>query len=149
MQTGNYYLSAHHRNHLGVMSATAVNVGETPVVVDFSQEATRTYGEHARVIATGAALLWAGNTSSDERIIAQGPTNDSSTVLSDVLLAAGNSALTTNYKLNGYQATDANMDGLTIFAGPSNDVDLLLGNVLLHPVNSTTSANYIIRQQLP
>ncbi|MDQ5769498.1 hypothetical protein [Thiothrix subterranea] len=149
LQTGNYYLSAHHRNHLGVMSATAVNVGETPVVVDFSQEATRTYGEHARVIATGAALLWAGNTSSDERIIAQGPTNDSSTVLSDVLLAAGNSALTTNYKLNGYQATDANMDGLTIFAGPSNDVDLLLGNVLLHPVNSTTSANYIIRQQLP
>ncbi|OQX16245.1 MAG: hypothetical protein BWK73_04300 [Thiothrix lacustris] len=149
LPAGYYYLSAHHRNHLGIMSATALNFGATPTAVDFSKEATATYGEHARVIATGAALLWAGNTSSDERIIAQGPTNDAGSVLSGVLLAAGNSAFTTNYKLNGYQATDANMDGLTIFAGPSNDVDLLLGNVLLHPINSTTSANYIIRQQLP
>ncbi|UOG93246.1 MAG: hypothetical protein L3K52_05805 [Candidatus Thiothrix sulfatifontis] len=149
LPAGNYYLSVRHRNHLGIMSATALNFGETPLTVDFSSGTTATYGEHARVSVAGTALLWAGNTSNDERIIAQGPTNDSGSVLSGVLMAAGNSAFTTNYKLNGYQATDANMDGLTIFAGPSNDVDLLLGNVLLHPVNSTTSANYIIRQQLP
>lgn len=146
---GSYFLSAHHRNHLGVMSATALDFGATTTVVDFSKTTTSTYGEHARVTAAGVALLWAGNTSSDERIIAQDPTNDSGTVLSSVLLATGNSAYTTNYKRNGYEATDTNMDGLSIFAGSSNDVDLVLGNVLLHPINSTASANYIIRQQLP
>lgn len=131
------------------ISTTLLDFGATTTVVDFSKTTTRTYGEHARVIATGVALLWAGNTSSDERIIAQGPTNDSGTVLSSVLLATGNSAYTTNYKRNGYETTDTNMDALSIFAGPSNDVDLVLGNVLLHPNNSTASANYIIRQQLP
>ncbi|SDZ75259.1 hypothetical protein SAMN05660964_00136 [Thiothrix caldifontis] len=149
IEPGNYYLSVHHRNHLAVMSASAIAFGDTTVMVDFSQENTVTYGNHARTLSGKVALLWAGNTRGDEQIIAQGPANDSGSVLSDILLATDNTAYSTNYKLNGYQATDTNLDGLTIFAGPSNDVDLLLGNVLLHPVNSTFSANYIIRQQLP
>lgn len=149
VEPGNYYVSAHHRNHLGAMSASAITLGNTPVMVDFTQENTATYGSHARILSPGRALLWVGNTNADDQIIAQGPSNDSGSILSNVLLAADNSAYTTNYKLNGYQATDTNMDGITIFAGPSNDIDLLLGNVLLHPVNSTFSANYIIRQQLP
>ena len=122
--------------------------GGTPVMVDFSQASTAT-GDNARVMAAGTALLWAGNTNGDAQIISQGPTNDSGSVLSNVLMTPDNSAYTTNYKLGGYLATDTNMDGISIFAGPSNDVDLLLGNVLLHPVNSTFSSNYIIRQQLP
>lgn len=146
---GDYYVSAHHRNHLGIMSATALTLGKTPVMVDFSQESTATYGDHARLLSGGVSLLWAGNTNADDRLIAQGPATDSGSILSNVLMAADNGTYTTNYKLVGYQATDTNMDGLTIFAGPSNDVDLLLGNVLLHPVNSTFSANYIVRQQLP
>jgi hypothetical protein len=118
-------------------------------MVDFSEETTSTYGDHARFLSGKKAMLWAGNTNADEYLIAQGPSNDAGSILSNVLLAKENSAYTTNYKLSGYQATDTNMDGLSIFAGPANDVDLLLGNVLLHPVNSTFSANYIVRQQLP
>lgn len=149
VEPGNYFVSAHHRNHLGTMGAAALALGGTPVMVDFSQASTATYGDNARAMAAGTALLWAGNTNGDAQIISQGPANDSGSVLSNVLMTPDNSAYTTNYKLGGYLATDTNMDGISIFAGPSNDVDLLLGNVLLHPVNSTFSSNYIIRQQLP
>jgi hypothetical protein len=149
VEPGHYYLSAHHRNHLGAMSAAAIALGATPIMVDFSEETTSTYGDHARFLSGKKAMLWAGNTNANEYLIAQGPSNDAGSILSNVLLAKENSAYTTNYKLSGYQATDTNMDGLSIFAGPANDVDLLLGNVLLHPVNSTFSANYIVRQQLP
>lgn len=146
---GDYYVVVKHRNHLGVMTASTVTLGGTPVMIDFSKENMSAYGNYARTKQDGVALLWAGNTNADSQIIAQGPANDSGSILSKVLLTPGNNAYTTNYKLNGYQATDTNMDGVTIFAGPNNDVDLLLGNVLLHPVNGTFSSNYIIRQQLP
>jgi hypothetical protein len=146
---GKYYVSAHHRNHLGIMSATTLALDNVPLLVDFSKSTTNTYGTHARLLSGEQALLWAGNTNADGFLIAQGPTNDAGAILSNVLMAVDNSAYTTNYKLSGYQATDTNMDGLSIFAGPSNDVDLLLGNVLLHPVNSTFSANYIVRQSVP
>ncbi len=149
VEPGNYYLSAHHRNHLGIMSASAVALDSTAVIIDFSKATTATYGNHARTLSGDVALLWAGDTNSSNQIIVQGPSNDAGSILSTLLMAEGNSAYTTNFKLNGYLATDTNMDGISIFAGPSNDVDMLLGNVLLHPVNSTFSANYIIRQQLP
>lgn len=150
IEPGNYLVSVHHRNHLGAMTAQAIPLGSTPAMIDFSKVETATYGSHAQTTVAGTtALLWAGNTNTDAQIIAQGPANDSGSVLSQVLLTSGNPAYSTNYKLAGYLATDTNMDGLSIFAGPSNDVDLLLGNVLLHPVNGTFSSNYIIRQQLP
>lgn len=149
VEPGDYYVAVHHRNHLGIMTATLVTLGGIPAMVDFSKESTATYGNHARTIQDGIALLRAGDNNVDKQIIAQGPSNDPSTILSNVLLTPENSTYTTNYKLNGYRDADTNMDGLTIFAGPSNDVDLMLGNVLLHPANGTFSSNYIIRQQLP
>ena len=148
-QPNTYYLTVQHRNHLGVMTANALNLGPTVTSIDFSQLSTPTYGEHAQFIGQNKALLWAGNANQDERLIAIGPANDISSVLVDVLTATQNTAVSTNYKVAGYQATDTNMDGNTIFTGPGNDIDLLLGNILVHPVNTTFSANYIIYRQLP
>lgn len=147
--SGDYYVSTHHRNHLAAMTAQPVTLGSLVSVLDFSQPTLATYGENARYVSGNMALLWAGNTNTDSQIIAQGPANETNRMLSDVLLASENTAVTTNYKLPGYANTDTNMDGLTIYAGPSNDIDLMMGNVLLHPVNGNFNANYIIRQQLP
>jgi hypothetical protein len=147
---GNYYVSVRHRNHLGVMTAAPVNITSSPVVmVDFTKTTTAVYGKDARITSGTMALLWAGNANVDTRAIANGPSNDTGVILGDVLLAKDNLSVSTNYRLNGYQATDINMDGISIFAGPFNDVNLLLGNILLHPGNSTFSANYIINQQVP
>ena len=149
---GNYYITVRHRNHLGIMTATALNVAPSPVAtVDFTKANTATYGQNARYIdATGtAAQMWAGNANLDARAIANGPANDTGVILGEVLQAKDNASVSTNYRLSGYQNTDINMDGLTIFTGPYNDVNLLLGNTLLHPGNTSNSANYIINQQLP
>ncbi|MDD5395109.1 MAG: hypothetical protein PHE17_18975 [Thiothrix sp.] len=148
---GNYYVSVRHRNHLGVMTAAPVSITATApgTLVDFTNTSTALYGKDSRITYGTTALLWAGNANTDLRAIANGPSNDTGVILGDVLLAAGNTSVSTNFRFNGYQPTDINMDGVTIFAGPSNDVNLLLGNVLLHPSNSTISANYIINQQLP
>lgn len=149
VEPGSYYVAVKHRNHLGVMTANPVALGGVPAMIDFTKESTSTYGSHARVSLGGTALLWAGNNNNDGLIISQGPSNDLTQVLSNILATEGNVTYNTNYKLSGYRATDINMDGITIFAGPSNDVDLALGNVLTHPANISFSSNYIIRQQLP
>ena len=149
---GNYYVSLRHRNHLGVMTAAPVTISSTSVpTVDFTKPTTTVYGKESRISANSGtvSLLWAGNANTDLRSIANGPSNDTGVILGDVLLAKDNLSVSTNFRLNGYQPTDINMDGITIFAGPSNDVNMLLGDVLLHPGNSTFSANYIINQQLP
>lgn len=149
VEAGRYFIAIKHRNHLGAMTAAPLTLSAVPAMVDFSQKSMLTYGENAQVHQADTLLLWAGNTNADAYLIAQGPANDSGKILSSVLTTPANSQYTTNYKLEGYLATDTNMDGVGLFAGPSNDLDLLLGNVLLHPVNTTFSANYIIRQQLP
>ena len=134
------------------MTAAPVTISASSVpTVDFTKPSTTVYGKDARITANSGtvALLWAGNANTDIRAIANGPSNDTGVILGDLLLAKDNLSVSTNFRMNGYQPTDINMDGITIFAGPSNDVNTLLGNVLLHPGNSTFSANYIINQQLP
>ncbi len=144
-----YYVALHHRNHLGVMTASALNLNSSVTMVDFTQPTTLTYGSYAQTTVKNTSVLWAGNSNQDARIIASGPANDVSPVLIGILTTSDNASASTNYKLEGYQATDTNLDGITIFAGPSNDLDLVLGNVLLHPVNNTFSANYIVKRQVP
>ncbi|WP_169314649.1 cadherin domain-containing protein [Thiothrix nivea] len=147
---GNYYVSVRHRNHLGVMTATALPLGGLASMVDFTQTATPTYGSHARFEAGGTALLWAGDANQTQQIIAQGQFNDISLILGNVLIKDGkNLDASSNYRLRGYEATDINMDGITLYAGPGNDVNLLLGNVLLHPANTSFAANFILHGTLP
>jgi hypothetical protein len=151
--TAGYYVAVRHRNHMGIMTNAGVGLSATPKLVDFTDANVLTYGSNARLVAGSKALMWAGNANdyanNSYAIIAQGPDNDTSSILGNVLLASGNTTASTNYRLNGYRISDLTMDGVAIFAGPSNDVNLLLGNVLMHPGNSTNSANFVINEQLP
>ena len=150
MVSGDYYVAIHHRNHLGVVTASAVSLNpSTATLVDFTKTSTAVWGSNARIMSGGNAMLWAGNANLDTRIIANGPSNDTGVIMGSLLMDPANLSVSSNYQLAGYQDTDINMDGLSIFAGPSNDVNLLLGNILLHPGNNTFSANYIISRQMP
>lgn len=146
---GPYYVVLKHRNHLGVMSAQAINLNAASTLIDFTQASTATYGQEARLIVGNTALLWAGNANDDDKVIVSGPMNDISEILTTILVNSDNIGISTNYRLTGYYKTDINLDGLTIFAGAANDIDVLLGNILLYPLNGSLSANYIIKQQVP
>lgn len=53
-----YYVSVFHRNHLGVMTGQAVQMGTT---IDFSDTTLNVYGAHSRATLGGRALLFGGD----------------------------------------------------------------------------------------
>ena len=147
---GNYYVAIRHRNHLGVMSSSAVNLMTTPTLIDFMNSTTKIYGDTAgRTQAKGISLLWAGDANMDARLISNGVGQDAGVIYAKILSAPLNSSFSSNFVVSGYNATDFTLDGDTIFTGPNNDTNILVANVLVYPANTNFNANYIVKSQLP
>jgi hypothetical protein len=152
VSSGNYYLAIRHRNHLGVMSALPVNFSNTIQITDFTIGSTATWGIHARrQLASGAWVLWGGNSNGDNKVKYQGGTNDANTTLNQVLNFSGNTSLAYNYDFAfGYFSGDCNMDGKVKYQGSGNDANVILSNVLNYPGNVGAAYNYdFLLQQLP
>ncbi|WP_157816208.1 hypothetical protein [Spirosoma pollinicola] len=152
---GSYYVSVKHRNHLGVMTASAVPLSVTGTSVDFRTSATGTYRvttsaiNQSQVTVAQGVALWGGNVVYDKSVIYQGTTNDVSAIANQV---KGPLNLTgaANYILNGYYTGDVNLDGRTIYQGNSNDVNYIYLNVTKnHPGNATGQNFFVIKEQLP
>nr|CAA6811118.1 MAG: FIG01200241: hypothetical protein [uncultured Thiotrichaceae bacterium] len=135
-----YQVAVRHRNHLTTLSQ-AIELSQATTSLDFTQTET---SDTTRYVSQNKAMLWAGNTDTNNQIVASGPDNDSNTLFTRVLTDSENASQIANFTLRGYDATDLNMDGSTLFAGPGNDINLLQANVLLHPGNTATSLNYIV-----
>ncbi len=156
-----YYVAIRHRNHLGVMTATAISTNTyTAPVVDFTSTSTPVYqysvGNPLRSSAPlatqeGLRALWAGNTTSDSRVVMQGPGNDVDPIFFDVLGDSGNTGGFSNYVRNNvYSVSDVDMNGRVIFQGPNNEVDNIFFELMGHPDNQTNQyVNFIIQQQIP
>lgn len=153
LTSGSYYVVVRHRNHLGVMSAQAIQLTSNTTLVDMTNLTNvykkAGYGNYPEYVQNGKAMLWAGNTNGDTQVIFQGPSTDVDPIFYRVLGDAANTGYIANYITTGYDVTDVNMDGTTIFQGPSNEVDNIFFNVVGHPENTSLLANYIIQQQLP
>jgi hypothetical protein len=90
---GSYFVAVIHRNHLGVMTNQAINMGTT---IDFSDPATQVYGgTGTRIIQQGKALLFAGDADGNGQV-----------QNTDDVLEWAPSAGTA-----GYRKADYNMDG--------------------------------------
>lgn len=146
---GNYQVAVRHRNHLGAMTLSALTLSGNPTLADFGSPTLATWGTHARMISDGKALLRTGDANHDGRIVTDGPDNDLTYLLGQVLIAPENTSYNVNYILNGYRTSDLSLDGNTIFSGVGNDGNLALGNILLHPANSAMNGNHIISEQVP
>jgi hypothetical protein len=144
-----YYVAVRHRNHIAVMTQSALALTNTTRAVDFTLFSTITYGFDGRYILNSTAFMWAGEANQDQFIIANGPDNDTSSVLSLVLMNPDNKLYNSNYILTGYKNADINMDGDVVFAGPENDLNIITANVLLFPSNKTFSGNYVVKGNLP
>ncbi len=149
LAAGDYYVAVRHRNHLGVMTTSALALSYDPVMVDFSATATPVYGQFARLTDGPVALLYAGDATTDKKLISDGPSNERVLMLSRVLTEPGNTSLSLNYLVQGYNVTDITLDGITIYDGPNNDVNVLAGNILTYPTNETFNANYVVQEQIP
>ncbi len=147
---GNYYVALHHRNHLAVMSGTALPLSSSTPLIDFSTMVDgASYGSNSQQQIGGLYALWMGDINGDNRVIAAGPENDQTDLLVAVLEHPANTAYNQNYIVTGYSDVDINLDGTIIAAGPDNDINLTLYSVMLHPDNTQSAANFVSETQVP
>lgn len=145
-----YYIAVRHRNHLGVMTATANPVTTTSAVsVDFTNIATLTYGTFSQRVDAGVNMLWGGDANGDKAIFYTGPSSDASPIFSKILFAPGNTFFSVSYTVDEYSIEDLNLDGRVIYTGPLTEVNVLFLNILLHPLNTSFSNSFTFSEQLP
>jgi hypothetical protein len=164
-----YYVTIRHRNHLGVMTATAEDL-RVDNTVDFSDNnAARSgvfdYGTNHPVAgatfdytglaqktdATSVKALWAGNSSGDDKVKYTAPNDDAFTAFVDVLSFPANTLFISNYNLGfGYDRGDINMNGQTKYTAPGDDRFTLFIEVLSYPLNTNFITNFnFFLEQLP
>jgi hypothetical protein len=120
---GGYHVAIKHRDHLGVMTAAPVNLGQSMSMLDFSLPATPVWGVDARKSNGPVSLLWAGDARGSGDIKYTGPNNDR-----DAILTAIGGSVPTN-TTTGYLREDCNMDGIVKYTGIANDRDIILVNI--------------------
>ena len=138
LATGSYYVAIRHRDHLGVMTASAVNLSGSAVTVDFTLTTTATYGSSAQKQTGTKMLLWAGDATGNGVLKYTGSGNDRD----PIILAVGGST-PNNTVSNVYDRRDTNLDGVIKYTGSGNDRDIILTNV------GSTTPNNTRTQQLP
>lgn len=121
--SGSYYVSVHHRNHLGVMTEFPQQLGTAPSMLDFTQPYITTYGTEARKYVFPDMVLWAGDVNHDGMLRYVGEDNDRD----PILLGIGGNAPTNS--IMGYKLEDVNLDGAVKYVGEDNDRDPILVNV--------------------
>ncbi len=122
--TGSRYVAVRHRNHLGVMIASPIDLSNGPAVVDFTDPTTPVYGTEAMAtLSNGSKALWTGDVNGDGRIQYTGIANDRDRLLTVV----GGSVPTAT--IGGYLLEDLDLDGTVRYTGTNNDRDRILQNI--------------------
>ncbi len=152
-EAGDYYVVIKHRNHLGIMSNSALSLSNTVTTVDFTDRNNQiTYGTNAQTnfgMPADIVAMWCGNVNGDTVVQYSGTTPDAPAILSTVLNDAGNFLNFPTYIVSGYDSNDVNMDGNTQYAGTNPDTPFILQNILTHPGNFLNFSTYQITEQLP
>jgi hypothetical protein len=116
-----YRVAIHHRNHLGVMTASSIALSSIPTTIDFTDPTTATYGTNAQQNINGTMVLWPGDTDFNGTVRYTGAGNDR-----DVVLQAIGGTVPTNIVSNVYSPNDVNLDGNIMYTGQNNDRDVIL-----------------------
>ncbi|MCB9170746.1 MAG: choice-of-anchor B family protein [Flavobacteriales bacterium] len=120
---GNYHIAVRHRNHLGIMTADALEVSVAMRQYDLTDGSVALHGTDPQKELNGTGLMWAGDALPDGVIKYAGTTNDRDRILTTI----GGSTPTAT--VNGYRIEDVTLDGVIKYAGAQNDRDPILVNV--------------------
>ncbi|NQY30848.1 MAG: hemagglutinin protein [Flavobacteriaceae bacterium] len=151
--SSNYYVVIKHRNHLGIMSSSAIALSSSPTTVDFNNSASQiTYGSNAQTtfgMPSGVIGMWAGNVNGDNVIQYTGATPDSPSILSNSLNDPSNFLNLPTYVVMGYNVNDVDMNGGAQYTGALPDTPFILQNTLSHSGNFLNLSTYSILEQIP
>lgn len=124
MPAGGYRLALRHRNHLGVVTASALALGAEVVQVDLTTGSVPLLGGTQATKALGGwQVLYAGDVNGDDVLRYTGEQNDRDLILQ----AIGGQVPTATAQ--GYRVEDVTLDGVVAYTGPANDRDLILQNI--------------------
>jgi len=142
LENGNYFIVVRHRNHLGVMSATAQALSSTVASYNFTTDNTKGYnldGNNTpmKQLTAGLFGLWGGDINHDGQVYYYGPGSDAESLTLDYL---HNNA--ENSYNNLYEDGDINMDGQTFYFGPGSDIEWLTN----YPLGGNSNDGYLFEQ---
>jgi len=156
-----YYVTIKHRNHLGIMTSSAITLSNTVAVVNFTDANNQiTYGTNAQTsfgIQNGVVAMWSGDSSGEGQLNYLGSQSDVPNIRSQVFNDPNNSVFggppVATYGSLGYYRTDINMDGVSYYAGGTSDVLIIRNNIFNNPSNSVFGGppvgTFLFTQQLP
>lgn len=123
---GNYRVAVRHRNHLGVMTGTAIALTANPsnALIDLRLSGTTVHGTNARTAVNGVMCLWPGDGGFDGRVKYTGDGNDRDPILQRV-----GGVTPTATVPNVYSPVDMNLDGVVKYTGDANDRDIILQTI--------------------
>jgi hypothetical protein len=139
---GQYYVSVKHRNHLGVMTASALNFTMDVQPVDFT--ASIPVWINGQIINSprrqigNVYTLWGGNANFNKNTKYNGLNNDK-----EFILGALGGTTSANNIAYGYRPEDLNMDHKVKYNGTDNDRSVIVGNI------GISAPNTIISQHTP
>ena len=132
--SGSYYIVVRHRNHLGVMSATAQALTTSSASYDFTTGNAQAYsgagtdGNNTPMALLSGGLygMWGGDANDDGQVYYISSGNDVDAILNNYLFGDA-----INGYNNLYEDGDVNMDGQTYYISTGSDKDWILNIPLL------------------
>lgn len=121
---GHYQVAVRHRNHLGAMTSTPLDLTGQPTDMDLTTGALGTWGNDATKEVGSNRTLWAGDANFDRQVKYVGQDNDRDEVLIEI-----GGIDPTNVVSDVYLGTDVNMDGQVKYVGSDNDRDVILQTI--------------------
>jgi len=140
----NFYFVIYQRNHMPVMSASAVDPYSITYPYDFTV-LTNLYGNTntpntpAFEVETGVYAMIAGDVTHDGRLQYSGAGNDRGPIIAQILSLVGGTNISSQYTAGGYFFEDVNMDNVLKYTGGGNDRAPILTN--LGELTGTTFLN--------
>jgi hypothetical protein len=128
LAAGNYYVVVRHRNHLAIMTASAVALSSSSSLYNFTTSQNAAYSTDyglyppMKDLGNGKFGMYAGDVNGDGTVYYLGPGNDRGALLAGI----GGSV---NGMASGYISQDVNLDGSAYYLGPSNDRGIILVSI--------------------
>jgi hypothetical protein len=143
-----YYISVKHRNHLGVMTASTVDLLTDPSF-DFTL-GLGVYGTNPLRNIDGVYALWAGDTDGNGSVQFATGTSDITPISNAVVNDPNNLANDPTFiGALVYSFADADMNATVQFATGTSDITPVSASVLNNPANTLSDPTVTLSQQLP
>jgi hypothetical protein len=131
---GNYYIVIRHRNHLSIMSASAVALSGTSSLYDFTTNQNKAYGTNSMWAFTGGGYgMIAGDINKDGIIKYNLAGNDRAIIFTEI------GGVNINATVTGYNDADVNLDGIVKYNLAGNDRAIIYQSIGGININTTIS----------